>query len=60
MNTIFGRSAEKAGEEVKEKLKSDVLGRVRHVSEIAGGILGFMETSKAEQGVLDSLEQAFA
>ena len=45
--------------DVREKLNLDLLGRARHVAEIAGGVLGIKKISKSEQIVLDSLESAF-
>ena len=41
-------------------LRSDLLGRARAVAEAAGGVLGLgSKISKAEEGVLRDLEQAF-
>jgi hypothetical protein len=51
--------SESSSTEVKEKLKSDVLGRAYQVAETAGGILGFNKTTESEQSVLDVLERAF-
>jgi len=44
----------------KHALQADLLGRARAVAEAAGGLLGFgTKISKAEQSVLNELEQAF-
>ncbi len=51
--------SESATAEVKQKLKSDVMGRARQGAEAAGGMLGLKKISPSEQSVLDSMEEAF-
>jgi hypothetical protein len=46
--------------EQRHQLKQEILGRARAVAEAAGGLLGLgSKVSKAEEGVLESLETAF-